>query len=129
MPSTPSASKLTPKQERGILALLANPKLKDAAQVANVSEATLWRWLQNKHFRAAYLKARRETVQSAIARLQSLTADAVDTLHEIMTDKAAIVFARLSAARAILDYSMRGIELEDHEERLREIESRLEGEK
>lgn len=115
-------SKLTAKQERGIVALLANTKLKDAAASAGISEATLWRWLQEPDFHAAYMKARRDAVQSAIARLQSYTSDAVDTLHEIMMDKDALAFARLGAARAILDYSIRGVELEDHEQRLAEIE-------
>lgn len=120
--STPT---LSAKQERGIAALLEHTKLKDAATAVGVSETTLWRWLQDKNFHAAYLEARRAAVQQAIARLQSYTSEAVETLREIMTDADALAFARLGAARAILDYSLKGIELEDHEYRLAQIERQM----
>jgi AcrR family transcriptional regulator len=120
---TTQAYNLNTKQGRGIVALLANPKLKDAAEAAGVSEATLWRWLQDKDFHTAYMKARRDAVQGAIARLQSISVEAVETLHEIMSDKTALVFARVTAARTILDYAMKGIELEDLAERVAELEA------
>jgi len=120
--STPT---LSSKQERGIVALLEHTKLKDAAAAVGVSETTLWRWLQDKNFHTAYLKARRDAVQQAIARLQSYTSEAVETLREIMTNTDALDFARLGAARAILDYSIKGIEIEDYEHRLAEIERQL----
>ena len=42
-----------------------------------------------------------------------------------MNDRAAKGSERISAAKAILDYALKGIELEDHEQRLSELEAKL----
>src|SRR6185369_356394 len=115
----------TTKQEKAIIALLNEPTTKEAAEAAGVSEVTLWRWLQQADFRAAYMEARRLAVQRAIARTQAVTSEAVETLREVMSDKAAKGSERIAAAKAILDYAMKGIELEDHEQRLEELEAKL----
>lgn len=120
-----SDRKLTPKQERVIAELLLHPTMKDACAAASVSQSTLWRWLQEKDFHDAYMKARRDTVSHAVARLQSATSEAVDTLRELMKDKATIATARVAASKAILDYSLKAIELEDIAERVKELEKML----
>src|SRR5437868_9071496 len=117
----------TTKQEKAIIALLNEPTTKDAAEAAGVSEVTLWRWLQNPEFRASYMEVRRVAVQRAIARTQAATSEAVETLREVMSDKSAKGSERIAAAKAILDYAMKGIELEDHEMRLQDLEARLAG--
>jgi len=116
---------VTHKQEKAIIALLNEPTTKQAAEAAGVSEVTLWRWLQSADFRAFYMEARRVAVQRAIARTQAVMSEAVETLREIMRSSAAMAPARVAAAKAILDYAMKGIELEDHEWRLAEIEKAL----
>ena len=63
--------------------------------------------------------------QRAIARTQAATSEAVETLREVMNDKSAKGSERIAAAKAILDYAMKGIELEDHEQRLEELEAKL----
>lgn len=120
-------SGLTPKQNAAIVALLSQKTMKAAARSAGVNEVTLWRWLQEPEFQAAYTKARRETVKQAIARLQQSAAQAVDTLKEVMTSKKALDFARVSAAKAILDYSLKAVELEDLAERIDALESKMGG--
>jgi uncharacterized protein YggE len=118
-------SMITTRQEKAIIALLNEPSTKEAAAAAGVSEVTLWRWLQDDTFRAPYMQARRLAVQRAIARTQAVTSEAVETLREVMKSSVAMPSARVAAAKAILDYAMKGIELEDHENRLAEIERKL----
>ena len=118
---------LTPKQDAAIVALLSQKTMKAAARSAGVNEVTLWRWLQDSDFQAAYTKARHETVKQAIARLQQNASQAVDTLKEVMTNKKALDFARVSAAKAILDYSLKSVELEDLSERINALESKMGG--
>src|ERR1051325_3186202 len=96
--------KLTPIQERAIVSLLSHATMRTAAKAVGVDEATLWRWLQDKAFHAAYMTARRETVQHALARLQQASTEAVNTLREVMKDKTA-KGRRVSAAKAIIEYS------------------------
>jgi AcrR family transcriptional regulator len=116
-------SKLTPNQDRAIFALLEHPTIEDAAKAVGVNKTTLWRWLQDQDFHSAYMKARRETVKHSFARMQKHTSQAVDTLHEIMTSTSANDFARVSAAKAILDYSIKAVEIEDLAQRVEELET------
>jgi lambda repressor-like predicted transcriptional regulator len=115
--------KLTPVQERAIVALLSHANTRMAAKAVRVDEATLWRWLQDKDFHAAYMTARRETVQHALARLQQVSTQAVNTLREVMRDKTAKGSERVSAAKAIIEYSIKAVEIEDLAQRVEELES------
>lgn len=113
---------LTRKQEGGIAALLIQPTMKEAATAAGVNEATLWRWLQSREFHAAYMKARRDSVKQALARLQQTTTEAVTVLRDIMIDTDAPCSVRVTAAKAIIDYSIKAVEVEDLEQRVFELE-------
>jgi len=75
------STKLNRKQEAVIAALLTEPTHAAAAATAGVSEATLHRWLLLPEFQAAYRKARRAAVESAIGRLQQRAGKAVETLE------------------------------------------------
>jgi len=110
--------KLSRRQEAAIAALLLHPTLKAAAKAAGIGEKTLWRWLQDEGFRAAYQAARQEAVSQAIARLQHVAGDAVDTLRDVAADSEAPPAARVSAAKAILDLVIRRSEVEDLEQRI-----------
>ena len=114
---------LTRKQESAVSALIAHPTMKDAAQAAGVGETTLWRWLQLPEFERAYRQVRRETVKHAIVKLQSAAGQAVDVLTEIMNDQSAVVFARLAAAKAVLEISFKSVEIEDLAARLADLET------
>jgi hypothetical protein len=114
---------LTQIQERAIVALLANSTIKRAAKSIGVDETTLWRWLQEKEFHNAYRAARRECVSQSIARLQQVSTEAVSTLREVMRDKTAKGSERVSAAKAIIEYSIKAVEIEDLAQRVEELES------
>jgi hypothetical protein len=114
--------KLTRKQEVAIAALLTAPTIADAADTASISEPTLWRWLQREDFQTAYRQARREAVSQAVAYLQRVAGEAVDTLRAVMQDAQKPASARVSAARAVLDLAIRGVELEDLEARIQTLE-------
>lgn len=114
---------LTRKQEAAILALISQPTMKEAATSAGVGETTLWRWLQQKDFQVAYQEARRESVKHAIAKLQNKTGEAVDVLAEIMNNSDANPFARVSAAKAIIEYSIKAVEVEDLAQRVEDLEA------
>jgi transposase-like protein len=120
-----ASDNLTPIQERAIVALLSNSTMKRAARSVGIDEATLWRWLQDKNFHTAYRTTRRESVNQAIARLQQASSEAVNTLREIVKDKKQPAPARVSAAKAILEFSIKSVELEDMADRVAQIEAIL----
>ena len=113
---------LTPKQEQAIIELLAQPSVRKAAEVAGVGERTLYRWLEEPAFAAAYKKTRREAFKQAMGLTQRYAPVAVSTLAQITTDKTAPHSARVSAAQALLKFSRESLELDDLAERISALE-------
>jgi hypothetical protein len=118
-----SSDKLTPKQERAIIALLLHPTISEAAQAVGVSEVMLWRWLQVPAFQAQYRHARRQMGNQAIAQVQHVAGKAVTTLEAVMDSKTASPASRVSAARAVLELALKAVELEELDERLSALEA------
>jgi hypothetical protein len=107
-------TKLMPKQDALITALITSPTIQDAAKTVGVSETTAHRWLRtNKGFTAAYLKAPWEAVGQAIVRLQQLSSGAVAVLAQVAADKQAPASSRVAAATKILELAIKVVELED----------------
>lgn len=119
------AADLNPKQAKAIAALIEEPTVAKAALAAEVSQATLFRWLQQPAFQRAYMQARWKTVQQSIARVQGFTSEAASVLRNIMNDPALPAYARVAAANSIFNNGLRGVELEDHDERLAQIQQDL----
>lgn len=121
--------KLSAKRERALTALLELGEVKAAAKRAGVGQTTLWRWLKEDAFAAEYRDARRRLVEASVSRLASDSVAASRVLREIAEDKEAPSSSRVAAARAILEHSIKGVEVLDLEPRLKEIETRLEAQK
>jgi hypothetical protein len=115
--------KLTRTQDQAVAALLLHPTLATAAKAVGVGEKTLWRWLRDEGFSAAYREARREAVAQAIARLQQVATEAVDALRGVRSDTAAPAPARVSAAKVMREMAVKAVEVEDLEQRLRQLEA------
>jgi hypothetical protein len=80
------------------------------------------RWLQDPEFKAVYLKARREVVHQSIGRMQQATGAASVTILKLMTDPNVPAAVRLRAAECVFAHAIKGIELEDIEVRVAELE-------
>ena len=119
---TALSENLSGHQNRALAALLVCPTISEAAKACGLHERTIRRYIEDSRFRAAYLEARRAAVSQATARLQAAGAEAVEALRDVMGDKAAPASARVSAARAVLELSYRGLEVEDLERRLAALE-------
>jgi DNA-binding MurR/RpiR family transcriptional regulator len=122
----PSDEKLSPKQEAALVALLAHGTVEAAYEAAGVSKSTMWRFLQEPSFQARYRAMRRQLVESAIGQLQADCTKAVTVLREVAEDREAPASARVSAAKTIIEQSLRAVELEDLSERVERLEELLE---
>jgi hypothetical protein len=116
-------SKLTPKAEKAIVALLESPTVTEAAKAAGISERTMWRLLQQAEFQEQYRAAQRAVFDDAILKMQAAAVEAVATLRKNL--KCGNHFAENSAAIAILLHGRRAIELDELQERLARIEAAL----
>ena len=111
---------LSPKHLKAMTSLLSHPTTREAAADCGISETTLWRWMQDEAFQAAYRKVRRVVVEKAMSEIQSACNDAVAALRRNLTCGTPSV--EVSAAKTILDQAVKAVELVDIEERLEQLE-------
>jgi hypothetical protein len=114
--------KLGSKKEGAILALLSQRSIEDAARVAGVGPRTLYRWMKEPAFDAAYRDGKRAAFSQSIARLHQMASAAVTTLGKAMVDPSTPPATRVRAADSILDHTAKAIELEEMEARLAALE-------
>jgi hypothetical protein len=124
-----SSEELEPKKEAAILALLSSRNVEEAAEVAGVDPRTLYRWMKDPAFDAEYRKAKRSAYSQAVARLHQMASAAVSTIAKIMVDPNSPASIRLRAADSVLAHVETGIELEDIEARVAELERATEANK
>lgn len=112
------------KEHAAIIALLTNSNIPQAAKAANISDTTLWRWLQQDDFREKLREAQSRIFDDALGKLQSATTRAVECLMKNLDSPNA--WASVQSARAIIHYGLKSREKFDLEQRLAKIESALE---
>jgi hypothetical protein len=102
---------ITRKQQALIVAMLEHHTMSDAIKAASVSKATAYRWLKSDPvFQRQWNDAKRETYSQAITFLTKSATVFAKVLLSIALDKDSPKTARVSAARAGLEWSTRGIE-------------------
>jgi hypothetical protein len=119
---TGHGAKFERKKEEAIIALLSHRTIDEAANAIGIAPRTMLRWLQLPEFRAEYFKARREVVSQALARLQQATGAASITILKLMTDSNVPASVKLRAAEGVFALALKGIETEDIETRVSELE-------
>src|ERR1017187_4580656 len=110
------------KKEAAVVALLTHRSIDEAAKAVGVAPNTLLKWMKDREFAAAYRKARAAVVGQAIARLQQTTGAAVSTLQKLMVDTNTPAAIKGQVAKAILALAIKGVEVEDFDARLAELE-------
>ena len=116
---------LTPKQLKGLEALLTEPTIQRAAEAANVSYAQLRRWLEQPAFADTYRRARTVAFETVLVSLQTTTQRAIETLSALMENTETPASVRMNCAARLLDAGLRSRELFDTEQRLAELEARF----
>jgi hypothetical protein len=119
---TGHGTKFARKKEEAVAALLVQRNLEDAARAVGVSPKTLLRWMKEPEFDAAYRAARRAAFGQAVARLQQGASAAATTLLKTMIDPNTPASVRVRAAECVINHANKGIELEDIEARVSELE-------
>lgn len=120
-----SGADLTPKQLKGLEALLTEPTIQRAAEVAAISYTQLRRWLEQPAFAEAYRRARTIAFETVLVSLQTTTQRAIETLSQLMENTETPASVRMNCAARLLDAGLRSRELFDTEQRLAELEARF----
>jgi len=111
------------RSEQVIAAILAAPTLKDAAASLGCTPRTVQRWMKHEGFRKQYERAKAELLEGSINALRGAGWQGVSTLREVARDTKTPAAARVSAARAILELLLRGIETQELAERIERLET------
>jgi hypothetical protein len=115
---------LSPKADKVIAALLSEQSIEDAALKSGVASRSIHRWLAtDEAFKQAYRHAKRRVVEQAQSRLQRASGRAVSALIGVLDDELAPAAVKVSAAKIILDMSVKAIELDDLETRIEALEA------
>lgn len=115
------------KRTQAMQALLTHGSVREAARQSGISEATLYRYLSEQDFREEHRRARREALDSTVAKLQSATAEAVETLVRNLRCENPAVEVR--TAQIILENAQKGLEATELVERVEELEKTIEKQK
>jgi transposase-like protein len=99
------ASRLGPKKEAAILALVSSWSVEEAARVADIAHHTLLRWMKDRAFDAAYRAAQRAEYRQSMARLRQSAPAAAATLIRTVADSSARPGLRLHAALLVLRHA------------------------
>lgn len=116
---------LTIRQEKALTALLSESSIREAATLCKIPERTLWRWLRETPFAEAYQRLRRDTLAQSTTKLQQASGAAAACLVDTLKDAAAPYSARVTAAKLVLDFAYRAVELEDVQNRVGRLERAL----
>lgn len=110
--------------ELAVVALASGLTQVAAAKAAGIGPRTLTRWLRtDPEFRAQLEQARAAVFERAADTAASRVEQALATLESLLTSE--FEFARLGAARAIVESACRLREIVDLSERVSRIEERL----
>lgn len=94
----------------------------EAAALAGIGESTLREYMKDAEFKERYNLACRELVREAARQAQQTLSPALRTLRTIVEDEDEQTQARITAARTMLEYSLKLSEHADILEQLRELE-------
>ncbi len=113
---------MTPRREKALQSLLVARTRREAAKMAGIGESTMRGYLREEEFQRRYREAFGNLVEDATRQAQQTLSPALSVLREIMMDKGEQAQARITAARSVLEYSLKLAEQADILEQLRELE-------
>jgi hypothetical protein len=116
-----SENVLTPKQKKGLAAILTQPTLTAAAQAAGVAGKTMDRWLKQPAFMAELKTKQAAVIDRASGRLIQELGKAIDTLANL-AENAESESVRRQAAGELIDKCFAIRERTELEARLSELE-------
>ena len=118
-------SKLSPKQEQLIAALVAGSTIVVAARAVGIAEKTAHVWLKQPAFSRAYQDAKQAVFSDMLDELRDSVNLAISTLKNIMISTEIDPAVRVRASHIWLTQAIQIHKMEQLESRLQEIEEMI----
>lgn len=112
-------------KERALACLLVSDSKAEAAEKAGISDRTLRSYLSDPAFKAEYQRRKRKLISDATQQIQKSMKIAISALREIIQRKSSKDSDRITAARLILEFSLRFEEITDLMSRLEDLENTI----
>ena len=118
-----SDNKLSPKQKKGIEAIIRSSSIEDAARIAGVNSRTVYRWMDLDYFAQELRDQQTKIINNASRRMTSKLEKALDKLEELFDAESESV--RRSAIIEWIKMCFEFREQTDIDRRLTELEKKL----
>ncbi len=116
---------LTPKQQEAVALLVAGKTFTAIAEDLGITRQALYEWRQIDTFRKAVRSLQSDAMAGAIGILKVGAQAAARRLVQTTDDGEALTAPRVPAARGVLEFAFRAVEVEELAEKLRALEERL----
>ena len=113
---------LTLRQQKGLACLIAEPSLEAAAKKSRISRQTLYEWLREPDFKAAYDSLQQEVFTEGLSTLKAALQEGVRALRVALKDPKATPANRIAAATKLIELSLKAREQFEFQERLEQLE-------
>jgi hypothetical protein len=116
---------LNRNQKRAIKALMQSPSVAAAARRCGLTPRTLWRYLNDPEFKRELANRQDNETTALSAALAGMSSDAIQTLHDLMTDKSVSPSVRARVALGWLKERRDALELDELAQRIAALEEAL----
>lgn len=116
-------NELNERQKRILTFLLTSKSVKEAASLAGVRLATVFRWLKEPVFRAELERLREEVISDVVSRLKVQCLNASDVLVSLLGSQSESI--RRGAANDIITHTQTFMNIRDIEGRLEKLEQSI----
>lgn len=108
------------------MALISEPSITKAIEKSGIAKNTAYRYLKDRNFLSEYQKLRQDMIGRTTSLLLQASGRAVEVLYEVADYTEKSPYARVQAAKTILEMAYRGMELEDLQTRIEKLERGME---
>lgn len=122
--SEQNLTNLTRKQLKTIPVIISAKTITEGVKQAGISKTLFYEWMKNDIFKNEFISRQNDLIDTALKELKGLSSEAVESLGKLLreTENENI---RLKAISLILDHTIKMKELEEIEERLKELERKV----
>lgn len=109
-------------KEKAMAALLSSDTQTEAAAKCGITDRALRQYLADPDFKAEYQAKKKSLVSEATRQIQSSYHSAIKALRDVVESKTSSESARISAARALLEYGLKFTEVSEILKRIEALE-------
>lgn len=117
-------TKYNKKQIDFIFGMIKTGNILKSCEIANISEATAYKYLKNG-IQDDINKIRKRLIEKSLVNLEYTTVKATEVINDILVDESTPKSVKLNACKTVLDYSLKIREQTEIIERLDNIEKRV----